>query len=198
MKCILNEKCEKKYKLFEISEEKTIVPGEIDNKKLHDVLTYFQYRAPNIDSLKSPLLEREYHDGLFQKMIANKMKYSLYDDIDNVRKNYSKFALDGDSICSGCKRFICARHSGNSRSAPGQKESDLECLLRHMRNALAHSSIYLAMESKKYNAILFEDNNLNGKSSARIVCCQADLMKWRTLLLKAVKEQEDRKKSISD
>lgn len=194
MKCVINESCVKKYKHFEISNENAIVPAEIENKKLHDVFSFFQYRAPDINSKKSPLLERQYHAAVFQKIINNKIKYDFCDDIVDMPQKYADFALDGTSICSGCKRFICARHSGNSQGNPGQSESDLECLLRHMRNALAHSSIYLAMESKRYNAVLFDDNNSSGKSTARIVCCQADLIKWRTYLLDAVKDQEARKK----
>ena len=69
-----------------------------------------------------------------------------------------------------------------------RKESDLECLLKHLRNAIAHGHVYL-QHGGTYIRLLFEDINDKGAITARIVCFQTDLKKWRKILQDAVANQ---------
>ena len=62
-------------------------------------------------------------------------------------------------------------------------ETECQCVLRHMRNSIAHGNIYLSDESnRKY--ILFEDYNRNGNLTARILLSQTYLKKLKQIIMK--------------
>lgn len=188
MKC-LSAVCTKKVNKIIVAEEFAIVPSECEVGELRQLFSYFQYRAPNIDSAQSPLLDVNYHAGALEEIIQQHGDvFQFCSQNAKTENELSKLALNGTSICSWCKRFLCKRTNTSAKKDLSRRETDLECLLRHIRNALAHGHVYL-VHGRKYINMLLEDNN-KGKITARIVCCQADLKRWRRVLEQAIKAQQ--------
>lgn len=188
MKCIHNV-CNKQKGNFTVDEKNAIVPMECDIGNLLQLFTYFQYKAPNIDSAHSPLLDIAYHDEILQKITNGHSDNCFCEQNSNTEKELKKLALNGISICSKCKRFLCKKMTHNAKRDPSRKESNLECLLRHLRNSIAHGHVYI-MHGGNFISLLFEDIGSNKKVTARIVCWQADLKKWRKILEEAIKKQD--------
>ena len=64
-----------------------------------------------------------------------------------------------------------------------KKETEYECILRHIRNAIAHSNVYIYQTgNRKY--ICFTDFNKTGKQSAMILLSQTDLSNLKKELMK--------------
>lgn len=187
MKCLVT-KCEKQEKLISVNKDEAIVPTECDVGELSQLFSYFQYRAPNIDSMQSPLIDNEDSlDDLLQNIIKRVKDYKFCEQNADINCELKKIALYGEHICPKCKRFLCKRMNQKAKRRPGKKEHDLECFLRHIRNSIAHGNVFV-MYKKTYISIIFEDLNEKKNTTARIACCQADLKKWRSLLNKAVND----------
>lgn len=63
------------------------------------------------------------------------------------------------------------------------KETEPQCLLRHLRNSIAHNNVYISNAgNRKY--ILFEDFNKNRKLTARILLSQTDLTALKREIMK--------------
>ena len=189
MNCI-DGKCKRTITYFEIDDEHAIVPFECEIGELKQLFSYFHYKAPNVDSLKSPYLEPAYHEGILEDIVNGNENFHFCPQNAVTDDELKKLNLNGTIVCSKCKRFLCKRMtSRNAKRDTTRKETDLECLLRHLRNSIAHSHIFV-IQGGNYTSILFEDQNDKGNTTARIVCCQADLRKWRSILEKAVNDHK--------
>lgn len=186
MKC-LSGKCDKAVTRFEISEENAIVPAECEIGELRQLFSYFQYRAPNIESVKSPLLDSACHDAVLHEMTKSRNEFCFCNQSAKTEDELRKLALNGKQLCSWCKRFLCKRMNNPAKRDPLRRETDLECLLTHLRNSIAHGHVFV-VHGGNFISVLFEDTNNKGNTTARIICCQADLKKWRAILEKAIKE----------
>lgn len=192
MKC-LSAICTKKVRNFVAAEEFAIVPSECEVGELRQLFSYFQYRAPNIESAQSPLLDVNYHKGALEEITQQHGDvFQFCNQNAKTEDELAKVALNGTSICSWCKRFLCKRMNNPAKRDSSRRETDLECLLRHMRNALAHGHVFL-VHGGNYIGVLLEDTH-KGNITARIVCCQADLKRWRRVLEQEIKARQ----SISD
>ncbi len=190
MNCV-NGKCQRTVTYFDVDIAHAVVPYECEIGELKQLFSYFQYRAPNIDSLKSPYLAPDSHEGVLRAIINGNQDFHFCPQNANTENELEKVALRGDRVCSRCKRFACKRMtSRNAKRDASRKETDLECFLRHLRNSLAHGHVYV-LQGGNYTSVLFEDENDKGNITARIVCCQADLRKWRTILEKSIKDQQE-------
>lgn len=157
-----------------------IIPFDNGTDELKKLFSYFLYNAPNIESKHSPKISREFHDIILQTMLENRhFKYENFCNFNaKIDSELKKGHLEGSEICLKCKRFVCKRKKpSNSKHL----ESDLECLLRHIRNAIAHGKVYCLHGGNKIH-IVFEDENTTKKVSARIVCIKADLEHWKRIL----------------
>ncbi len=185
MKC---ENCTRTVTPFELIDENAIVPTECDISELRSLLGYFQYRAPNIDALKSQMLDVALHNSVLSEMIdTNRFEYKFCSQNADAQVEFEKLNLKGETICSWCKRFVCKLNNQSKRDKT-RKETNLESLLRHLRNSIAHGRVYV-IHGGTFITILFVDINTNGNESARIVCRQSDLKKWRSILNKALNSQ---------
>ena len=188
MKCI-TKKCEKNVVYFNISSENAVVPFECEIGDLRQLFSYFHYKAPNVDSLQSPYLRPEFHEVILSEMLKRNDVFRFCAQNAKIDEELKIVALNGNSICNRCKRFLCKRMtSRGAKRDETRKETDLECLLRHIRNSIAHGHVFI-IHNGNYISILLEDQNDKGNTTARIVCCQADLKKWRTVLESAIKSQ---------
>ena len=157
-----------------------IPPLIYENKTLHQLLIYFLYLSPDIESTWSLSIKREKHSSLFQQMIENRhFEYKRFCSSNTKIEPEMIYAgLSGKDICLKCKRFVCKRIQNKNNILP---ETDLDCFLRHMRNSIAHGNVFIIPIKSKYN-ILFEDYNSTGNMSARILCTKSDLEHWKKVL----------------
>ena len=188
MVCI-TKKCDRNTRPFVLDAREAIVPTDCEIGKLRSLFSYFQYKSPNIDSIHSPLLEEAFHDDILQNIMKGNENYHFCAHTSNTDDELKKIALYGSSVCSKCKRFFCKRSGSRSKREPNRKESDLECLLRHLRNSIAHGHVYIA-HGGNFISVCFEDINTDKKTTARIVCTQADLIRWKGILEKALSNRE--------
>ena len=189
MKCIYGY-CEKENQLLSLEGRNAIVPLECDIGQLRGLFSYFQYRAPNIESVQSPLLDVSRHADVLNEMLRGNPNYRFVSHSSNTDDALRDCALFGSFICTRCKRFMCKRSGHSSKRLPTRGETDLECLLRHLRNSLAHGNVFL-FHGGNYITVCFVDINDKKKITARILCTQADLRKWKDVLERAMQAQED-------
>lgn len=158
----------------------SIVPFDNTDVELSKLLSFFLHEAPDIESRLSPKLERHSHNDLFSNMIKDSGYNAGHFCASNatIEKELAKVYLQGTSICLKCKRYVCKRRETKKGRSP---ETDLDCFLRHIRNAIAHGNVF-AYKTKQCTYILFEDYNNKNNKSARIICVKNDLKKWRRLL----------------
>ncbi len=96
----------------------------------------------------------------------------------NIDKELTKAHLDTNNICLKCKRYVCKKKQ-NKKNIP--QETEMDCFLRHIRNAIAHGRVYYYHKGNRVH-IVFEDENTTGNISARIVCIKSDLIHWKNVL----------------
>ena len=156
-----------------------IIPFECKNIELQKLFSYFLYTAPNIESSFSKAIPQELHPNIFNIMIKDR-HFEYYDFCSPnavIEKKLQNACLAGELFCLKCKRFVCKM----KQSEKGKRETELECFLRHIRNAIAHGRVYFFNVKSRYH-IVFEDENTSKKISARIVCIKADLEHWKRVL----------------
>ena len=174
-----------------LNEDTMIVPTGCGDRKLQRLFTYFLYCAPSIDSIHKSILSVDKHEKVLDRIKkthnTKSGEYLFCAHNTTIEDELTKQALNGDEICGKCKRFICKRTTTTREN--NRKETDLECLLRHLRNSIAHGRVYVRNRGN-YISICFEDRNKEGKITARIMCCRADLEKWRNILQEAVRDEK--------
>ena len=184
--------CAKKNNNIVIEKQQAIIPAECDIGDLRKLFSYFQYRAPNIDSAHSPLLSVDYHTYVLDSMIKtlkNTDSCVFKAHNSNTESCLREVALWGNQLCDRCKRFMCKRMTNKAKRDNTRKETDFECLLRHLRNSIAHGHVYI-FHAGNHITVCFEDVNKDHNTTARILCTQADLKKWKSILEKAIKDTE--------
>ncbi len=188
MKCVVG-RCNRTVQPFIISKEEAVNPQIIDIGDLRILFGYFQYKAPNTSSYQSKKLDESYHADLFKDMMRSwkKENASIIPFNSTYDKESPKFALNGNSVCSFCKRYLLKR----SKPKNNVQETDFNCIVRHLRNSLAHGRVFVIHAGNSIK-IMFEDyDNKNRTISGRIICNQSDLKKWRALINKYLKKQSD-------
>ena len=159
--------------------ENKIAPFEIDDIKLTRLFSFFLHSAPTIDS---NLASRIDEDRLlsnwnnFVSQFANE-RISLYSDsYPSEKQQFKKHGLsDEATVRRRLKNIVCKRKN--------KAETDYQCVLRHLRNSIAHCNLYLSNAgNRKY--ILFEDYNKSVNITARILLSQADLSLLKREIMK--------------
>jgi len=157
--------------------EYLFAPFECDDPKICDLLAYFLHKAPDIESAHSDKIDRSIHESIYRSLIDGRHFY--YEKITfygaSISVALKKCGMEGDIFCVKCKRLVCRKKS--------KEESNLDCLLRHIRNSIAHGYVYYVGD-KKTKHIVFDDYNKRHNLSARIICVQSDLENWKTILNK--------------
>ena len=191
LKC-LHKLCKKRSTPFVIKKDNAINPMLVDIGRLRQLFGFFQYEAPNTSSYICSHLSNEYHDRVLMEIQHTIKTGAIIFAPPNSTSadELKKVSLLGDSVCSYCKRLFCKRAHANN----GIRESDLSCLLRHIRNSLAHGRVFVIHGGNQIY-ILFEDcvpqnKGNNNRISARILCTQADLKKWKSFIEMAIKEEK--------
>ncbi len=149
------------------------------------LFSYFLHMAPDISSVHSSKIPEILHTELFRRMMENRHFHYEKFCCSNapIQKELDQGFLSGDALCLKCKRYVCKKSKGR-QGLPA--ESDLDCFLRHIRNAIAHGRVYYLHAGNRVR-IIFEDINESKNISARIVCIKADLEHWKKILEKPQK-----------
>lgn len=157
-----------------------ICPFEDGSKESQRLFSYFLHNAPGIESIHSQVIPRELHDVILGRMLQDRhfMHQCFCSSNARIEKKLELGYLSGSSPCLKCKRFVCKRKQTKQNKPT---ETDLDCFLRHIRNAIAHGRVFYSHAGNRVH-IVFEDMNKSGKISARIVCIQADLAHWKHIL----------------
>lgn len=151
--------------ILELLSYKTI-PFEIPNAKMKKLFSFFLHSAPTIDSrtaikIDSSRLCKNWADFIESSKLKPATIYAeSYNDLAaSCEKNGLGVSTE---ISRRTKGFICIRKG---------KETDYECVLRHIRNSIAHNNVYYC-DAGNRKFVLFEDYNRSGKFTARMLFSQ--------------------------
>jgi len=155
-----------------------ISPFDESDDKLRRLFSFFLYSAPTIDSKSAAIIEESRLAKNWQEYISNfsNDSYSIIGATCKIEAYFEKYKINDQSeINRRAKGFVCKRKDSN--------ETDCKCVLRHIRNAIAHGHVYMCNAgNRKY--ILFEDFNKGGKQSSRMLFSQSDLKKLKDTIMK--------------
>lgn len=154
-------------------------PFESLPKDIQRLLSYFLHKAPDISSVHSSKISQEFHAEIFHQMMENRhFYYKKFCGFNApIKKELEQGFLNGNKLCLKCKRYVCKKEKRKKEST----ESDLDCFLRHKRNAIAHGRVHYLHKRNRVH-FMFEDVNKSKNISARIVCVKADLEHWKKFL----------------
>lgn len=148
-----------------------IVPFEIDDITLQKIFSYFLHKAPSISSAWATKIPPQSLDIRWENYLENwdNNLVKFYADIRSFPKSLIKLKLEDNSEINKKSRAItCVKIDKN--------EKECECLLRHLRNSIAHGNVFL-MSCGNRKFILFEDFNKSNNKTATILFTQTDLMR---------------------
>ena len=157
------------------------LPFETEDQKLTKLFSFYLHSAPTIESRTAAQIDE-------QRLLNNWLKFcgqfppckiKFYSDsyhVDQFISSFEKYSLkDNAEVNRRTKAIVCKKKDTS--------ETDCCCLLRHLRNSIAHNNVYISNAgNRKY--ILFEDFNRNGNITARILLSQTDLAKLKQEIMK--------------
>lgn len=154
--------------------KKHCLPFEIEDKKMHELFSFFLHKAPTIESTTALLIAKEKLTKNWKTFKDNNenMNFRFFSESTQINeKNLKQYGCSiEDKVDRRDKFIICNRKK--------KEESDLECVLRHVRNSIAHNNIYI-IDTGRRKFILFEDYSRNGKLTSRMLLSQTVLNSLR-------------------
>ena len=158
--------------------EHRILPFENADSKLTKLFSFFLHSAPTIDSRSAAVISKERLERNWENYINTFRNddYCFLSPNCSIEKYFEKFNLTSVAeIKRKTKAFVCKRKDSS--------ETDYTCFLRHIRNAIAHSNVYVVNAGNR-KFILFEDFNKSKKQSSRILLSQTDLKRLKDEIMK--------------
>ena len=158
-----------------------IVPFEISDEKVTLLFSYFLHLAPTINSNSAKQMSESSYDLVWKQFLQDskldKKDYYIYAPGYIKNKQLASYRLtETEVVRRNRKGFVCCYKENESYP--------IECVLRHIRNSIAHSNVYMLDKGRKY--IIFDDYNKKGHMSARFLLSQTDL----SILKKLLKSKE--------
>lgn len=157
-----------------------IVPFDIEDRGLAKLFSFFLHSAPRINSSRAiqiddTRLNRNW-DAFIKLFGHNAYKFMEASSPKTVMDHFETTNIaDSSELRRRGRGFVCRKKD--------KCELEPVCLLRHIRNAIAHCNVYL-LNAGNRKFILFEDFNEKGKQTARILFSQTDLQNLKSYLLK--------------
>lgn len=158
-----------------------ILPFEIENVKLVKLFSFYLHSAPTIESKSAAQIDNQrlLRNWLnFRAMYSNNVMvfFSASYSNDKFMKSLVKYNINDEAqVNRKTKISICKKKDA--------KELEHQCLLRHLRNSIAHNNVYLSNAgNRKY--ILFEDFNKKDNLTAKILLSQTDLAALKREIMK--------------
>lgn len=160
---------------FDISKEKAINPYE-QVYDLSVLLGYYQIKAPFISSYQSRIIDENRCHTLINRMVKDR-KFVFVNPQARMDIRMKKMQLSDEEIkCVGIRGLLKKKN---------KDEGELACLLRHIRNAIAHGRVFTLNNVGGTDYILFDDRGKDDSYSARIVVTKKELYRWEDLLERA-------------
>ena len=161
---------------FSEIKENNILPFEVEDRELQLLFSFFLHKAPTIDSylaLKSNKNSQKWNDFIRD---WKKEYYKFYSKFpsDNKLEHYK--LTEKDTIGNKDRAFVCVKK--DKKDKKDKKESDYECFVRHLRNAIAHGYVFMKKQTNRI-FVLLEDYNKNGNHTAIILVSKSDLKKLK-------------------
>lgn len=149
--------------------KKRIIPFECKDTSLPSLFSFFLHKAPTITSASAIDVPWRRLEKNWRSYIGSWQtnQYVFYDrDYFSSKQLLLKHGLSDDTQIERASRsFICTRSNA--------EEQDYKCVLRHLRNAIAHGHVYLTSDAtRKY--ILLEDY-IGKRKTALFLLRQKDL-----------------------
>ena len=155
-----------------------IIPFEIDDIKLTRLFSFFLHVSPTIDSNTAAMIELERFERNWERFISefSKNNYVFLAPNCSIERYMERYKLHNEAnVNRRSKGFICKRKDNS--------ESDYKCVLRHIRNAIAHSNVYMNNAgNRKY--LIFEDFNKSKNQSSIMLFSQSDLTKLKREIMR--------------
>ena len=158
-----------------------ILPFEIEDAKLLRLFSFYLHSAPTVESRTAANVDEQRLLGNWmnfsRQLPQDKIKfYAESYSVDSLINSFGRYGLNDDAeVNRRTKAIVCKKKD--------KAESDCCCLLRHIRNSIAHNNVYISNAgNRKY--ILFEDYNNRGNISAKILLSQADLSKLKQEIMR--------------
>lgn len=154
-----------------------VSPSDDRCAKLRRFFDYFQYKAPGVDSPLASCIDEDVDQKSMVRELARLAKVKAEDIVICDRRTF-RICLKTLEEIDFAKPYIYC----HKRVSEGQ----LECLLRHCRNALAHGNVFVKF-LKNDTRICLQDLDVDGRSkkksaSALIVINKASLERWMKLI----------------
>ncbi len=147
----------------------------LSDENLRELFGFFQLNSPFISSYQSREVKKSQMEAILQRMLKNwdENSVNFINPTRKIMKVLNANKLDQSSVqCKG-KRFVVQKQNNS--------EEELVCLLRHIRNSLAHGSVFVkTVGATRY--ILFEDYKKSNCISAKIICTQKELERWKKII----------------
>ena len=154
--------------------ENNIIPFEIEDKELQLLFSFFLHIAPTIESnlaLKSNKKENKMWNSHINNWKSE--TYKFYPPNSNVtnEEKFKKCNLTDNVLLNHETRgFVCIKKYNY--------ETEFECFIRHLRNAIAHGYVYMKKQPNRI-FLLFEDYNKCKNKSSIILFSKSDLKKLK-------------------
>ena len=165
---------------MKISEMKNnqIPPFEIEDEKMRKLLSFYIHYAPTIESNTAISVDENklksnwnkfFEDAKFSSFKIYNENYKLSEEVFSKNQLGDNQILNRKNLSVVCKR----KH---------KNEEDYECILRHIRNSIAHNNIYIVNAgNRKY--ILLEDYNKSKNITSRMLLSQTILSKLKRCII---------------
>ena len=146
-----------------------VVPTKSSIPHFSQLLGFFLYYAPNISSAHAKDFDGKALDEIYQDFIKNTTIGGRLKFLQKIQSNsYELMGLKENCFCMKCERGLLKTY---------KNEKEVVCILRHIRNSLAHG--YLYVKSKRM--ICFYDYE-DKKPSAKIVMNIETLKQLKTVI----------------
>lgn len=159
-----------------------IYPFEIDDEKLIKLFSFYLHKAPTIESRSATQIDKERVSNNWINFSNNNLGkdrvrfYSSSYPVDKFVDSFKKYGLNDEAEVNRKTIALVCKKKTN-------EETDYRCLLRHLRNSIAHNNVYISnVGNRKY--ILFEDFNQKENISAKILLSQNGLSTLKKEIMK--------------
>ena len=152
-------------------------PFELENIKLVKLFSFFLHCAPTINSRTAANIDDERLNANWNKYISNFSKdtYCFLAPNSGIDKHLKRHHLLYDcNVNRKTKAIVCKRKNN--------KEKEYVCILRHIRNSIAHNNVFLKdVGNRKF--IVFKDYNDKNILTAIILFSQTDLSRLKKQIM---------------
>ena len=150
-------------------------PFETGIRNFTSVANYFLYYAPNIDSAQSTgRIAAERSDLLMATMLDRVGLTKKTKILKKIQpKSWNSYGLNEDTLDFEISCIVMDKYGA---------ETELQALIRHLRNALAHGYVYV-WKKRNRNFIFFKDfDTKKNKITAKILVSMTILECWKALI----------------